>query len=994
MKATFWAKFVDAVDKKDYLSDTTKLIYLRQAIKDPEAQTMLHSPTETPETYKQTILSLQKRYERTKKIHRGIVNQIIQMPDVKQNGTDLRRLVDNTRSHIGSLKQTGHYTLETFLTSLVYNHLPFKLKTSWDLHNNKSKIIAPIEDLLDYISEHAYSLSDNQSTPTKAEPTEKKPSKGADKRQNNHKRSNVHVVTPNPTYKWDCVLCKTEKHPLFLCPKWQAYTVAQRLSHIQQKNLCHNCLAVGHATESCKSHYKCRECQQPHHTTIHQTSTPPTPVNSVVSSQVPDALMMTAHVLLSGPRGVKTQVRALIDPGAGISLVSSRIAQMLSLPLTRTSLQFSGVQGTPCKSAKRITQLCLSPLQGNQAVSVKAAVVSTVTNNIPAQEIAPVDDLPHLTGLGLDDPSFHIPGRIDILLGADVYPQIMVKKPMVTGAVADPAAQETIFGWAIVGPVRSKGSYAQPVPTCFAQVQTPDEDLNTLLSRFWIVEQQEEPIQSLSWVEEQVQTHYTNNVSYCSSPCRYQVALPWKEDVPPLGDSRAQALSRYITNERSILRRNIYKPFQDVVQSYLDLGHAELIPTSEPMPTRNYYLPMHCVAKQSSTSTKLRVVFDGSAVSTSGISLNQSLMVGPTLHPTLEHILLKFRAYPIALTADISKMYQEVELAAPDRDVHRFLWRSSPQQDILDYRMTRVTFGVSASPYLAVRTLQQTAADHGLDQPEAVQHIMSSFYVDDLLAGATTVTEALQLYSSLREVLKKGGFNLCKWRSSSPSVLEAIPTELQEKLPVKEVTSNLYPTQPKALGLEWNSSLDCMSPAIKPPGTYKQTKRGIVSDVSKTFDVLGWISPSILVMKILYQKLWLLKTGWDEEVPSELADIHSKWREQLPLLSQKQLPRCYCRPDSTPLTRELHGFADASAKAHGAVVYLRSTYSTHPPLLSLVLSKTRVAKLNPTTIPRQELCGAVLLTQLLCTVKSALDIPDKDIHAWTKSSIVLSWLDG
>ena len=244
--------------------------------------------------------------------------------------------------------------------------------------------------------------------------------------------------------------------------------------------------------------------------------------------------------------------------------------------------------------------------------------------------------------------------------------------------------------------------------------------------------------------------------------------------------------------------------------------------------------------------------------------------------------------------------------------------------------------------------------------------------MDDLLAGANTVEGALELYSSLREVLTKGGFNLCKWRSSSPSVLEGIPTELQEKLPVKEVTSSHSPTQPKALGLEWNSSLDCMSPSIKPSDTFKRTKRGIVSDA---FDVFGWIAPSVLVMKLLYQKLWLLKTGWDEEAPPDLLDIHSKWREQLPLLSQKQLSRCYFRPDSTPLITELHGFADASAKAYGAVVYIRSTYSDHPPLLSLVLSKTRVAKLKPTTIPRLELSGALLLTEILGTVKAALDIP-------------------
>ena len=712
--SSFWAAFTSTVGRRERLPDTSKLIYLRQAIKDPDTQTLLHSPSETPGFYNEVVKALHARFDRTKEIHRNLVQKLLQMNMVKHTRTDLRRLVDNLNHTIASIKTTGHYNLDAFLTSLVYLLLPVRLQTLWEQHSRKEKGVSPVEQLITFLTDHAETLP--SSPPSSGKPTdspEKKASKKPDKRQDSYQhkqRANVHVVTPAPNYKWDCVLCKTEKHPLFVCPKWQAYTVAQRLSHIQQKNLCQNCLAVGHSTSNCKSTYRCRECQQTHHTTIHQTPSPPTPVNSasVGSSQVPDALMMTAQVILSGPGRHEIQARALIDPRAGISLVSSRIAQRLNLPLTRTSMQFSGVQGTPCKSAKHLAKLALSPLQGDHQVHVQAAVVSTVTNDIPAQEIAPVDELPHLMGLGLADPTFHIPGRIDILLGADVYPQILVKKPMITGAVTDPAAQETIFGWAIVGPVRSKGAYIQPVPTHFAQVQTPEENLDTLLSRFWEAEEPGGANKPLSHVEEQVQSHYANTVSYSSSPPRYQVTLPWRDDVPPLGDSRSQALSQYITNERSILRRNIWRPFQDIVQSYLDLGHAELIPASEVTPEQTYYLPMHCVSKQSSTSTKLRVVFDGSATSTSGISLNQSLMIGPTLHPTLDKILLKFQAYPVAITADISKMYREVELAVPDRDFHRFLWRSTPQQEIQDYRMTRVTFGVSASLYLAVRTLQLT----------------------------------------------------------------------------------------------------------------------------------------------------------------------------------------------------------------------------------------------------------------------------------------------
>ena len=171
-----------------------------------------------------------------------------------------------------------------------------------------------MEELLTYLGDHAETLPSSQPTSGRADPPEKKPNKGPDKRQDSSsykQRANVHVVTPAPAYKWDCILCKPEKHPFFVCPKWLSYTVAQRLSHVQSKSLCHNCLAVGHPTSSCKSTYRCRECGQNHHTTIHQTTSPPTPVNSasVASSQVPDALMTTAQVLLTGLGGQQTQAR-------------------------------------------------------------------------------------------------------------------------------------------------------------------------------------------------------------------------------------------------------------------------------------------------------------------------------------------------------------------------------------------------------------------------------------------------------------------------------------------------------------------------------------------------------------------------------------------------------------------------------------------------------------------------------------------------------------
>ena len=147
-------------------------------------------------------------------------------------------------------------------------------------------------------------------------------------------------------------------------------------------------------------------------------------------------------------------------------------------------------------------------------------------------------------------------------------------------------------------------------------------------------------------------------------------------------------------------------------------------------------------------------------------------------------------------------------------------------------------------------------------------------------------------------------------------------------------------------------------------------------------------------MKVLFQELWKTGQEWDDQVPPDLAAQHNQWRSELPLLKQKTLPRCYRLPHLTPILTELHAFCDASMKACGAVVYCRTIYQDHPPVISLVTAKTKVAKISPPTIPRLELCGAVLLVKLLTVTARILQVPEEHWHAWTDSSIVLAWLDG
>ena len=989
--STFWSTFESTVDGRRELSNSQKLNYFKQAIKDPSLQMLLNSPIETPDTYPDLVAEMKQRFEKPREIHRAIIKQMTSLSSPKFTRTSLRIWYDSLKCGIANLKASKHYDLDAFLSSYFYSALPPKLQTLWDQETRKEKGVPPILQLLDFVKGQAETLP--AEAPSHVEKTSTQSSnKFQSKKTSQQKPKPLHSASPVQSYKWECRLCAPEKHPIYFCPKWNNYSVPQRKGHIQTHSLCSNCLSPGHNAADCKSTRRCKHCGQKHHQSIHEETTTVN-YSSMPTSKLPDVLLPTAEVLLTGPTGQTVRARALIDTGAGLSIISRRLTQKLSLPLDPINLRLNTVQGEVSQPLKHMTTVTISSiLDPSTKITCKPAVSTKVTGDLPIKQVESVTDLPHIMGLPLADPNYATPARIDLLLGAGMSSQILSRQLCRFGAENQPIAQASVSGWLLSGYINPSTQYTPTSMPAHHQTQSEEPELNKIVKSFWESEQAEDQIPSPTILEQEVEEHYKSTTIYSEDTQTYTVDLPKTDLIQSLGDSHGMAHSRFLANEASIIRRGTYEKYQSVVQEYVDLGHAELVPSDEPQPDVSFYMPMHGVTKESSSTTKLRVVFDGSAATSTGISLNAALQVGPQLQSTLATIIMKFRSYPVALSADISKMYRAIELTTQDRDLHRFLWRPSPDVPVQVYRMRRVTFGITASPYLAIRTLQQTATDHGQTHPDVQAHVANSFYVDDFLGGASTPSQATTLLHSMREVLLKGNFDLRKWRSSCPEVLEKLPDKLIEPSLIKKDTAAHATTHSKALGLEWDSSDDLMAPSIFVAPVYKSTKRGIISDVSKTYDILGWMAPTTLLMKLLFQQFWRKGQGWDDPVSPEDKQLHLQWRSTLPLLSQKKLPRRYSSQSSNIQYQELHGFSDASLKAYGAVVYLRTVYADRPPEVALVTSKTKVAKLRPSTVPRLELEGAVLLCKLLIHCGSTLNISSQNWHAWTDSSIVLCWI--
>ena len=276
---------------------------------------------------------------------------------------------------------------------------------------------------------------------------------------------------------------------------------------------------------------------------------------------------------------------------------------------------------------------------------------------------------------------------------------------------------------------------------------------------------------------------------------KYSVHLSWKEHHKLLPDNFENSVAR-LSSQLKRLRREpeILKEYDAIIRDQLQCGIIEKVDhTKCPDVGKVHYLPHHGVVHRDALTTKLRVVFDASSKATKDSpSLNDCLYSGPSLTSTIFKILLRFRERKIALVGDIEKAFLNVRIREEDREALQFIWVDSLTEDdpgLVLYRFCRVVFGVNASPFLLNASLRHHISQYNAD-PEFVENLLNSFYVDDLVSGEESVERALSLYQKSKKRLSEGGFNLRKWISNSPKLLELIS---EEKAIVEESSSESKP---------------------------------------------------------------------------------------------------------------------------------------------------------------------------------------------------------
>lgn len=1040
--STFYDMYNTMVHQNRKLSNIERFSILISLLSGEPLQLIKGFPL-SDHNYMDAYAALIDRYQCRRKLAFRYWEELQKVTLKSNSPREMRHLVDTFKENLAVLKNlklpVSDWNFPLFY--LLINKLDVDTRRRFELQND-TKDIPSFDSLLEYLNKAGQALELAEPEPTRAPraaaagaashaspaPQHSRGAPASTAQPRSYTAQSISrtgayapryqaptksfVVNSQPQAVDTCIICKAN-HALWNCPTYRNKTPRDRHAFIKENHCCINCLRQGHNLKSCKSNGRCFKCNSSHHTTLHfeDVASPTTLIALDVTSsaeQLPNtspsshssqlvhsqptvslvagaeraahiSLLATASVEVLDHFGTYRKIRIVIDSGSQSNFITKKCAHRLGLTLKKTNMSIEGIgQSSSVATDSTVYRMRCGDLHPD--VEIDALVIPNICSKMPTDKIDITQWLQH-RDLHLADPDFNKPAHIDALVGVDVFCQIFLGERHDYGPDG-PVLFNTKLGWVVMGKIPCAHNLSKS-----SSLVCSLDSLDLQVRKFWEIDElpKSSPLSEDDILCERIfDTTHTRTVDG-----RYVVRLPFKSPEPDFGDSRPSALRRLFALEKRLSRDpQLREGYNNFMKDYLSLGHMDVADHSGS--GHSYYIPHHCVLKPSSTSSPLRVVFDASARSeVNSISLNDQLLVGPRLQSDIGSILLRFRLHSIVFTADIRQMYRQILVADKDRDYQRILFRFSPDEPVQEFRLNTVTYGMSSSSFLALRTILQVARDEGEHLPLATAALTQDVYIDDVVTGSHSLASARELMNQITDILHKGCFELRKWASNCSSLLEDTPPEHCQSSSLSFDPESCHSV--KVLGLEWNPVADGFSFTVRSIHE-KCTKRSVLSELARIFDPVGFLTPLTFAFKCIVQKLWSLGLDWDDPAPHNIAESWSRFRTEFSSLASLIIPRFVPGLNSTTL--QIHGFCDSSELGYAAVVYFRCEHGDGQVTTHLIIARSKVAPLKKISIPRLELCAAVLLADLIAHVKDVFNnhLAFDDIFCWSDSTVTLAWL--
>ena len=690
------------------------------------------------------------------------------------------------------------------LTPLILSRLPPEIRLEWARRGEGKE--GDLGWLLDFLEKEIKSRERSQIFKEAYKPAPEEKSARVATAAALHTESQRPSSSATSTHG-ECGIC-SKTHMTASC--WvltRSCSVGDRRAKITSAGLCFRCLKRGHFARGCVE--KCARCKGRHHILLCEPRNPRTAKDKSVSDsssvnrnftndeqsetikvsdQILAANMSMSGVACSAPQSMPSKSRVMLqtvrgnvygkrgvtsalvmfDTGSDRTYITSRLVREVEPEWVGTqSVAYAafGSGKSTNSELRNVYQVHLKNTKGN-AEPVFVTEVPVICAPLYRQRI-PDHVLKSCDQMQLADVYEESgPVQVDILICLDSYWKLV--KPGILCLSEGLVAQETLFGWVVSGLVSSPKEQQSVVShrlLCLNDVS------DVTLRNFWDLE-------SLGirndkdGVVDPVLQGFSDTVNF--SDGRYEVSLPWKDSCggrqlmnnEKLAKKRLDSLSRKLAKDTVLKKR-----YDEALEEMEVNGVIEEVPPAEfvsPYPT--FYMPHRPIIKESRVTTKIRPVFDASAAGKNGVSLNDCLETGPSMIPNLVSILIRFRRWLVALTADITKAFLQVKVCRPDRDVHRFFWEQDGRVRVM--RFTRVPFGNKSSPFLLNATVQ-----HHLSQfppTRVVEELKANMYVDDWITGADSDEEGCSMLEEATEIMNRASMPLAKWESNSEVVSDKL----------------------------------------------------------------------------------------------------------------------------------------------------------------------------------------------------------------------------
>lgn len=973
-----------------------------------------------PRPYTMALAALEQQYGQPHHLALGEIQTILNLPKIPSgNAYSFHKFAVRVRSMVGMLQSLGQEgAAELSCASHVHrllSKLPAECVANYARHARRMNPDAHF-NLIDF-SQWLQGEAECQAVAAQVANFQMGPPQNPRREYNNRAKFSssatiLHGANPKlargtitrgkarPATKFLCSYCQCPDHSIVNCEKLKELSVDQVAKWIKEQKRCWRC-GRSHMAANCGLKKPCPKCNGKHLGILHDVN------KQAAASKVlymnpqnasPKVLLKVVKVKLSN-KNHTLETYAILDDGSERTILLPSAAKSLGLDGAAEILDLRTIrQETETIQGKSVT-LRIAPASNPKTVytlegAFTADRLSLVEQSYPINRLR--ERYRHLHDVPLETFSNVQP---EILIGTDNPHLITPIEPVRLGPRKAPAAVNTRLGWALQGPTSLPGS--QDTTQClFTSTTNSYTELKRNVEKLWqvdtlpyrnekLITRSKQDKEAMELLEKKTIRVKVDGIE------RYATPLLRMENAPKLNAPKESVMPLLRRAERQLVKRpQLAVIYNKEIDKLVQAGYIAKLSNDEVSQSpESWYIPHHIVEH----NAKHRIVFNCS-FPYEGQVLNNQLLPGPTLGPSLIGVLLRFRQHEVAISGDIKSMFHQVRLLPEDRPLLRFLWRSMERQEQPDvYEWQVLPFGTTSSPCCAIYAVQRHVQAQKEQNEDVVEAVLQSFYVDNCLRSFSCPDKAKQLLLKLRAILKTGGFEIRQWASNFQSVVEDLPSEARSDSAELWLNQDQADPREGALGLTWHCSSDSLGFRYRPILYSTLTLRNIYKVLASQYDPLGYITPFTTRAKVLLQQVWVNNKEWDTPIKTrELNQAWVQWESELPELIHIKFPRWYGSNHSGATfkvkRRELHIFCDASERAYGSVAYFKVEGNDGQTHVSFVMARSRVAPLKPLTIPRLELSAALSGAQLAHLVQTELTLPLHQTILWTDSTIVLNWL--